>query len=91
MPGANAGMFTVAFVALITVNDCKPLPALRWSTVTEPGPCETPKEAILPGKRSPSLTVVKGVQPSSVVAPIEMPLTLPDWSTVATFTFLDDH
>ncbi len=62
VPGVNAGMFTIAFVELTTVNDCKPVPALTWSTVTEPGPLDTPKEARPPGKRSPSVTVVIGVQ-----------------------------
>ena len=63
VPGVNAGMFTVAFVALTTVNDCNPVPALTWSTVTEPAPLATPKEGIPPGNKSPSLTVVVGVQP----------------------------
>ena len=63
VPGVNAGMFTVAFVGVpTTVSDCKPLPALTWSTVTEPGPLDTPKEAIPPGNKSPSETVVVGVQ-----------------------------
>ncbi len=91
VPGANAGMFTVAFVALTTVNDCNPDPAFTWSTVTEFGPLATPKAAIPPGNKSPSVTVVIGVQPCCVVAPIEMLVTLLDWSTVAVFTFLDDH
>ncbi len=59
----KAGMFTTALVELTSVNDCKPVPALTWSTVTEPGPLATPKEGIPPGKRSPSVTVVVGVQP----------------------------
>ncbi len=63
VPGVNAGMFTVAFVGVpTTVIDCVPVPALTWSIVTEPGPLDTPKEGIPPGKRSPSLTVVNGVQ-----------------------------
>ncbi len=62
VPGVNGGMFTVAFVGVpTTVKDCKPVPALTWSTVTEPGPLDTPKEAMPPGKRSPSVTVVAGV------------------------------
>ena len=66
VPGVNAGMVTIALVALTTVKDCKPVPALTWSTVTEPGPLVTPKEARPPGKRSPSLTVVIGVQTCGV-------------------------
>ncbi len=63
MPGVNGGMLTTALVGTpTTVNDCKPVPALTWSTVTEPGPLDTPKEARPPGKRSPSLTVVVGTQ-----------------------------
>jgi len=62
VPGVNAGIVTNAFVALTTVSDCKPVPPLTWSTVTEPGPCDTPKEAIPPGNKSPSVTVVLGVQ-----------------------------
>ncbi len=63
VPGVNGGMFTTAFVGVpTTVIDCVPVPALTWSMVTEPGPCDTPKEGIPPGKRSPSLTVVNGVQ-----------------------------
>ena len=56
-------MFTVAFVELTSVNDCVPEPALTWSIVTVPAPLDTPKEGMPPGKRSPSVTVVVGVQP----------------------------
>lgn len=63
VPGVNAGMLTVALTgAPTTVKDCKPVPALTWSTVTEPAPLETPKETIPPGAKSPSVTVVVGVQ-----------------------------
>ena len=63
VPGVYAGMFTTAFVGTPTiVNDCKPVPALTWSTVTEPAPLDTPKETIPPGNKSPSVTVVNGVQ-----------------------------
>ena len=63
VPGVNGGMVTIAFVGVpTTVNDCKPVPALTWSTVTEPGPLDTPKEARPPGAKSPSLTSVVGVQ-----------------------------
>ena len=66
VPGVNAGMKTVAFVGVpITVSDCSPVPALTWSIVTVPGPLETPNETIPPGKRSPSVTVVVGVQVSA--------------------------
>jgi len=63
VPGVNAGMFTVAFVGVpTTVIDCVPVPALTWSIVTEPGPLDTAKEGIPPGAKSPSVTVVVGVQ-----------------------------
>ncbi len=63
VPGVNAGMFTTALVgAPTTVSDCNPVPAFTWSTVTEPGPLDTPKETIPPGNKFPSLTVVVGVQ-----------------------------
>ncbi len=67
MPGVNAGMLTVALAGEPkTTSDCKPVPALTWSTVTVPGPCDTPKETIPPGNKFPSLTVVNGVQASGV-------------------------
>ncbi len=63
VPGVKAGMFTTALVgAPNTVIDCVPVPALTWSMVTEPGPLATPKEAIPPGNKSPSVIVVLGVQ-----------------------------
>ncbi len=62
VPGVNGGMFTTALVALTTEIDCVPLPALTWSMATVPGPPNTPKETIPPGNRSPSVTVVNGVQ-----------------------------
>ncbi len=63
VPGVNAGIITVAFVGVpTTVSERRPVPALTWSTVTLPGPLVMPKEAIPPGKRSPSVTVVIGVQ-----------------------------
>ena len=63
VPGVNAGMFTVALVGVpTTVSDCKPVPALTWSTVTEFIPVITPKETIPPGAKSPSVTVEVGVQ-----------------------------
>lgn len=63
VPGVNAGMFTVAFIGVpTTVSDCNPLPALMWSTVTEFCPVATPKDAIPPGAKSPSVTVDAGVQ-----------------------------
>ena len=66
VPGVNGGILTVAFVGVpTTVSDCKPLPALTWSIVTVPAPLITPKEAIPPGAKSPSITVVIGVQVSA--------------------------
>ena len=66
VPGVNGGMLTVAFVGTpTTVSDCNPVPALTWSTVTEPAPLITPKETIPPGAKSPSVTVVLGVQVSA--------------------------
>jgi len=66
VPGVNAGIFTTALTGVpTTVSDCKPVPALTWSTVTEPAPLITPKETIPPGARSPSVTVVLGVQVSA--------------------------
>ncbi len=63
VPGVNGGMFTTAFVvAPTTVIDRVPVPLLTWSMVTEPGPLDTVKEGGPPGKRSPSVTVVVGVQ-----------------------------
>ena len=63
VPGVKAGMLTVALVGVpSTVSDCKPVPALTWSTVTEPGPLVTPKETMPPGNKLPSVTVVAGVQ-----------------------------
>lgn len=63
VPGVNGGMFTTAFIGVpTTVKDCRPVPALTWSTVTEPGPMVTPKETMPPGAKSPSVTVVVGVQ-----------------------------
>ncbi len=59
----NAGIFTTAFTGVpTTVKDCTPVPAFTWSTVTEPKPLVTPNEAIPPGAKSPSLTVVNGAQ-----------------------------
>ncbi len=66
VPGANGGIITTALTGTpTTVIDCVPVPALTWSTVTEPGPLDTPKEGIPPGNKSPSLTVVVGVQVSA--------------------------
>ncbi len=63
VPGTNAGMFTVALVgAPTTVIERVPVPASTWSMVTEPGPLDTPKDGIPPGNKSPSVTVVVGVQ-----------------------------
>jgi hypothetical protein len=63
VPGVNAGMFTIALTGVpTTVIDRVPVPALTWSMVTEPGPLVTPKEATPPGNKSPSVTVVLGVQ-----------------------------
>ncbi len=63
VPGVNAGMFTIALTGVpTTVIDCVPVPALTWSMVTEPGPLVTPKEAKPPVNKSPSVTVVLGVQ-----------------------------
>ena len=64
VPGVNAGIFTVAFTCIpITVSDCKPVPPLTWSTVTEFIPVVTMNDAMPPGARSHSVTVVVGVQP----------------------------
>ena len=38
VPIVNAGMFTLAFVALTSENDCSPVPPSTGSTVTEPPP-----------------------------------------------------
>ncbi len=66
VPGVNAGIITVAFIGVpTTVNDCNPLPAFTWSIVTEPGPLDTPKDAMPPGNKSPSVTVEVGVQVSA--------------------------
>ena len=66
VPGVKAGIFTTALVGVpTTVSDCKPVPAFTWSTVTEPGPLDMPKETIPPGAKSPSVTVVVGVQVSA--------------------------
>jgi hypothetical protein len=64
VPGINAGIITTALTTEpgTTVSDCKPVPALTWSTVTEPGPPATAKETGPPGNKSPSVTVVLGVQ-----------------------------
>jgi hypothetical protein len=63
VPGVKATIFTITFVGIPTsVNDCKPVPALTWSTVTVPTPLDTPKEGMPPANKSPSLTVVFGVQ-----------------------------
>ncbi len=66
MPGVNGGIVTTALVGVpTTVRDCKPVPAFTWSTVIEPAPLITPKETIPPGAKSPSATVVLGVQVSA--------------------------
>jgi len=63
VPGVNGGMFTTALVGVpTTVIDCVPVPALTWSMVTKPVPLDTAKEGGPPGKRSPSVTNVVGVQ-----------------------------
>ena len=66
VPGVNAGISTMALLAVPrTVSDCSPVPALTWSIVTVLGPLDTPKETIPPGAKSPSVTVVLGVQVSA--------------------------
>ena len=66
VPGVNAGMFTTALVGVpTTVNERNPVPAFTWSTVTEPAPLVMTNEAIPPGAKSPSVTVVVGVQVSA--------------------------
>ena len=66
VPGVNGGMNTVALTGTpTTVSDCKPVPALTWSTVTEPGPLVMPNDTMPPGNKSPSVTVVVGVQTSA--------------------------
>ncbi len=78
MPGVNAGIFTTALVGVpTTVIDWVPVPALTWSTVTEPGPLDTPKEGIPPGAKSPSVTVVLGVQVAAQRTRIKMAWNLP--------------
>jgi len=63
VPGVKAGIFTVALTGAPTsVSDCKPVPALTWSTVIVPAPLDIPKEGIPPGNKSPSVTVALGVQ-----------------------------
>jgi len=63
VPGTNAGMFTAALVGVpTTVIERVPVPASTWSMVTLPGPLDTPKDGIPPGNKSPSVTVVVGVQ-----------------------------
>ena len=62
----NAGIFTTALTGVPTiVSDCNPVPPFTWSIVTVPGPLDTPKDTIPPGKRFPSVTVVLGVQVSA--------------------------
>jgi hypothetical protein len=66
VPGVNAGILTIALTGdPTTVSDCNPIPELTWSTVTDPGPDVTPKVTIPPGFKSPSVTVVVGVQVAS--------------------------
>jgi len=67
VPGVNGGIVTTALIGTpTTVSDCKPVPALTWSTVTVPGPDVTPNDTKPPGKRSTSVTVVVGVQTCEV-------------------------
>lgn len=64
MPGVNAGIFTVALVALTTVNVCNPVPESIWSTVIEFEPLVTANAPKPPGnKLGSSETVAVGVQP----------------------------
>ncbi len=71
VPGVNAGILTVALIGTpTTVSDCNPVPEFMWSTVTVPGPDVTPNDAKPPGLKSPSVTVVVGVQ---VVIPTGSP------------------
>ena len=66
VPAVNGGILTTALTGVpITVNDCKPVPALTGSTVTDPGPLVMPNDTIPPGNKSPSVTVVVGVQTSA--------------------------
>ena len=61
VPGVNAGIITTAFTLLTTVNDCKPVPELIWSMVTDPGPDITPNDAKPPGAEAGSaLTITTG-------------------------------
>ena len=54
VPGRNAGIDTLAFVALTTVNPCSPMNELVLaSTVTDPEPAKTASNALrLPGVTS---------------------------------------
>ncbi len=66
VPGVNGGILTTVLVDVSsTVSDCNPVPPLTWSTVTEPAPLITPKDTIPPGAKSPSVTIVLGVQVSA--------------------------
>ena len=67
VPIVNGGMLTVALTGTPnTVSDCNPVPALTWSTVTELGPLVMPNDTMPPGNKSPSVTVVLGVQVTGV-------------------------
>ena len=79
VPGVNAGIFTTALTGVpTTVSDCKPVPAFTWSTVTVPGPLDTPNDTIPPGAKSPSVTVVVGVQVSA-----QRTLIKAEWNVLA--------
>lgn len=62
VPGVKVGIFTIAFIELTTVNDCNPVPLLLGSTVIVPELLVTRNSVMPPGKRSPSVTVIIGVQ-----------------------------
>ena len=84
VPGVNAGILIVALTGIpTTVSECKPVPALTWSTVTVPGPDDTPNDAKPPGPKSPSVTVVVGVHGGGGGGPAHRALILMAWVTFA--------
>ncbi len=61
VPSVNAGMFTVAFVALTSDSPCNPFPVLIGSTVTDPDPAVIASNWAAPPGRV-SVIVSVGVQ-----------------------------
>ncbi len=58
VPNGNAGIVTLAFVALTTEKPCNPIVVLIISTVTDPDPAAMVSKAVwLPGKTSVTVSV----------------------------------